>query len=360
MADAHKNFAYTTVATAPSPAISGTSLVVQAATGTVFPTAPFNATVWPAGAQPLNSNAEIVRVTAVSTDTLTIVRSQESSSARTIIAGDQIAAGITVKALTDLEPYINPTGSINAYAGRTAPTNWLICDGAAVSRSTYATLFAAIVPNLGTITMTIAAPAVVSHTAHGFQTGDTLYFTTTGALPTGITANTIYYVVYIDANSYSLATSLANSLVPTKITTTGSQSGTHTAFACPYGLGDGSTTFNTPDLKGRVPAGNNSMGTGGVSRLTLSATGGSAGNLGAAGGEQAHQLTVTELAAHNHNARTSDNGYTVAYNGAVAGAGNGMGRNAGTADVINISNTGGDVAHNNVQPTLVVNYIIKT
>lgn len=103
MADAHKNFAYSTVATAPSPASSGTSLVVAAGDGSKFPTPPFNATVWPASTQPTTSNAEIVRVTAISTDTLTIARTQESSSARTIVAGDQIAHTVTAKTMTDAE-----------------------------------------------------------------------------------------------------------------------------------------------------------------------------------------------------------------------------------------------------------------
>lgn len=101
--DAHKNFAISTVATAPSPATSGTSLVVAAGQGSRFPTVPFNATVWPAGTLPTPANAEIVRVTAISTDTLTITRAQESSSARTIVIGDQIAATITKKTLTDIE-----------------------------------------------------------------------------------------------------------------------------------------------------------------------------------------------------------------------------------------------------------------
>lgn len=90
-----KNFAYSTVATAPSPATSGTSLVVASGEGARFPTASFKAVIWPAGVQPLSSNAEIVNVTAVSTDTLTITRAQESSSARTVIVGDQIAAILT-------------------------------------------------------------------------------------------------------------------------------------------------------------------------------------------------------------------------------------------------------------------------
>lgn len=101
-ADAVANFAYSTVATAPSPATSGTSLVVAAGQGALFPAVPFNAVVWAFGAIPTSANAEIVRVTARSTDTLTITRTQESTSARTIVVGDQIAAAITAKTLTDL------------------------------------------------------------------------------------------------------------------------------------------------------------------------------------------------------------------------------------------------------------------
>jgi hypothetical protein len=82
--------------------------------------------------------------------------------------------------------------------------------------------------NTGTVTMTIATPGVVSMTAHGFFTGQKVQLTTTGALPTGLSANTTYYVVYVDANSFSLATSLANAAAGTKIATSGSQSGTHT------------------------------------------------------------------------------------------------------------------------------------
>jgi hypothetical protein len=108
MADAHKNFAYSTVATAPSPASSGTSLVVSTGDGTKFPGVPFNATIWPSGAQPLTTNAEIVRVTAISTDTLTIVRAQESSSARSVVIGDQIAATITAQSMDDCEGNMSP------------------------------------------------------------------------------------------------------------------------------------------------------------------------------------------------------------------------------------------------------------
>ena len=107
MPDVHKNFAYSTVATAPSPAASGTSLIVAAGQGSYFPTITgsqsFNATIWPTGSQPTSANAEIVTVTAISTDTFTITRAQEGTAARTIVVGDQIAATITAKTLTDIE-----------------------------------------------------------------------------------------------------------------------------------------------------------------------------------------------------------------------------------------------------------------
>ncbi len=101
--DAHKNFAYSTVAVAPIPATSGTALTVASGQGSLFPAVPFNATVWPAGVQPSAANAEIVRVTLIVTDVLTITRAQESSSARTIVTGDQIANTVTAKVLIDIE-----------------------------------------------------------------------------------------------------------------------------------------------------------------------------------------------------------------------------------------------------------------
>jgi hypothetical protein len=107
--DAVKNFAWSTVATAPSPATTGTSLTVTAGEGARYPAVPFNASVFPAGTMPTPANAEIVRVTARTTDVLTITRTQEGSSARAIGIGDQIAAAITAKTLTDLDlGFANP------------------------------------------------------------------------------------------------------------------------------------------------------------------------------------------------------------------------------------------------------------
>lgn len=121
MPDAHKNFAISAVATAPSPAASGTSLVVTSGHGARFPAVPFNATVWPDGATPDPTNAEIVRVTARSTDTLTIVRARESSSARSIVVGDKIAATITARSLLDAEYLMFPSPGGLLSGGHVAP-----------------------------------------------------------------------------------------------------------------------------------------------------------------------------------------------------------------------------------------------
>lgn len=144
-------------------------------------------------------------------------------------------------------------GKVSECALRSAPPAHLKCDGSAISRTTYAALFNAIVPSLGTFTVTIASPGVFTLTSHGFAENDTLYFTTTGALPTGLSANTLYYVIAagLTANDFRVSASLGGAA----INTTGSQSGVHTVFACPYGLGDGSTTFNLPNCSGRMPVG---------------------------------------------------------------------------------------------------------
>lgn len=106
MPDAHKNFAYSTVASGTViGSSSATSLTVATGDGAKFPAAPFNITVWPAASLPLTSNAEIMRVTAVATDTFTVTRNTEAggSALSTIAAGYQVANTVTVRTLTDVE-----------------------------------------------------------------------------------------------------------------------------------------------------------------------------------------------------------------------------------------------------------------
>lgn len=89
------DFATSTVATAPSPATSGTSLTVGSGHGARFPTVfPFYVTAHPDGSVPTLDNAEKLKVTGISTDTFTIVRAQGSTSAQSIATGWRISAAI--------------------------------------------------------------------------------------------------------------------------------------------------------------------------------------------------------------------------------------------------------------------------
>lgn len=76
-----------------------------------------------------------------------------------------------------------------------------------------------------TVTMTIASPALVTHNNHQQADGAEVIFTTTGALPTGLTAGTTYYVKTPLTNSYNVAATPGG----VAINTSGSQSGVHTA-----------------------------------------------------------------------------------------------------------------------------------
>lgn len=73
-------------------------------------------------------------------------------------------------------------------------------------------------------TITIAAPAVITATAHGWAEGTQVQFSTTGALPTGITSGVTYIVRNPATNTFNISAESEGAL----ITTTGSQSGTHT------------------------------------------------------------------------------------------------------------------------------------
>lgn len=107
-----------------------------------------------------------------------------------------------------------------------------------------------------------------------------------------------------------------------------------------FGPGDGSTTFNLPDLRGRVPVGVGQQ------------TGGTDFVLGATGGEETHLLTVAELASHHH---TQEN--TLIVGTAAEPPLDASGPNPLVAVT---GDTGGDTPHNNIQPYIVLKFIIKS
>ena len=178
-----------------------------------------------------------------------------------------VAAGALARSNMSADAAI-PAGVVWPYAGAAAPSGWLLADGSAVSRTTYATLF--------------------------------------------------------------------------------------TAIGTTFGVGDGSTTFNVPDLKGRVPAGKEAVAT----RLTTGGGGVDGATLGATGGTDSHTLTSSQIPAHAHPLNSGNSYFLMRTTGGSVG----LGAGTGLADTVTnpSNNTGGGSAHPNAQPTIVLNYIIKT
>lgn len=167
-------------------------------------------------------------------------------------AGLAGVSGTTPSSTNLLMDEMSMAGMIFPFAGRTAPGGSLLCDGSLVARASYPRLFSVICPS-GTVTVTIATPGVFTKTTHGYIVGDKLHFTTTGALPTGLSTNTDYYVISagLTADAFQVALTPGGAAV----NTSGSQSGVHTVYASAWGKGDGSSTFALPDLRGKMPIG---------------------------------------------------------------------------------------------------------
>lgn len=109
------------------------------------------------------------------------------------------------------------------------------------------------------------------------------------------------------------------------------------AIGTTYGEGDGSTTFNLPNLKGRVITGIDSNDT-------------DFDVLGETGGEKTHTLTVDEMPQHYHDYGNYIDWYTKGGMQGIISVGGSAGHTTAT---------GGNQSHNIMQPYIVLNYIIK-
>ena len=193
-----------------------------------------------------------ITATQLATDAVVETRIQDGAVTSSKLAASAIST-------------IMPTASIMPYAGVSAPTGFLLCDGAAISRTTYSALFA---------------------------------------------------------------------LVGTT-----------------YGSGDGSSTFNIPDLRGRVIAGQDDMGGVSANRLTGLSGGVDGDILGGSGGAETHTLSIAQMPAHTHSLQNGVGTKSNSFDSGTLVASDASG---------NTGSQGNGDAHNNVQPTIILNYIIKT
>jgi microcystin-dependent protein len=213
-----------------------------------------------------------------------------NGSARQMMADLAVWRDSILSTISNLQTALNnaiPIGGRISWDGPTAPSGWLFCYGQAVSRTTYAALFAII----------------------------------------GTT----------------------------------------------HGAGDGSTTFNLPDCRGRVDVGKDNMGGTAAGRITVPTMAGDV--IGSTGGAQTHTLTTGQLPAHNHGGNTGDagghnhnvNAFLASNSGGQVGAplqpgtlGAGIATEFAGVHSHGIAYEGLGEAHNNVQPSIITNKIIRT
>lgn len=297
----------------------------------------------------------------------------------TLASGSNVTLGQSGSTITITSSALNPAGDVAAvgtiqmYAGSSAPTGWAICDGSAVSRTTYSALFTAIgttygagdgsttfnLPDLrarvpvgagtGTLVLTFSSRSSNVITVTGadniadneIQTGTAVAYTSSGTNIGGLATGT-YYIVRQSNTSFSLASSQANAIAGTVITLTSDGTGTRT-----FTITVGTKT------------------------------------LGYSGGEERHSLVVNETPSHTHTQNSHNHTQDAHNHGSATGAafvlaggagniqnGSFYGFNfaqtlTGTTTATNQAatatnqNTGGSADHNNLQPYVVINYIIK-
>jgi len=147
-----------------------------------------------------------------------------------------------------------------------------------------------------------------------------------------------------------------------------------------FGSGDGGSTFNLPDFRGRVLVGRDDMGGPAANRVTPGNCGINGGWIGSAGGAESIVLTEAQMPYHRHEGNTAGGGghnhqgydsrssmpgagqFLVSSNG-EDGPMHAVGTTGWAGDHIHYVETnfkGGNGAHMNVQPSIIINYIIRT
>jgi microcystin-dependent protein len=129
-----------------------------------------------------------------------------------------------------------------------------------------------------------------------------------------------------------------------------------------------SMLMTIPDKRGRVSVGKDDMGGTAANRITAGGSGVPGTTLGGAGGEETHTLSQGEMPVHAHSVNDPSHAHNLqSQNGGGGNPGSnyGTGANALTWHTaaavtgISLNNAGGGAPHNNTQPTIICNYIIK-
>lgn len=264
MAILFANFAYSTLAF--SILSTDLALTVTAGQGVRFPS-PTAGDYFYLTLEDAALNREIVKVTGRATDVLTIVRAQETTIARAFASATSATLRITAGTFTDTNlktplgysaaipthstaqretglgffGYNSSTGQFEGYGS----TGWGAIGGGASGSGTDAVGYEVdqLITQAFTVgqsamvsgaAISIATPAVIT-LANSFVAGQPIRFTTTGALPTGLSTNSQYFVsaTGLTTSSFQIAATAAAAIAGTgSIATSGTQSGVHSAGKC--------------------------------------------------------------------------------------------------------------------------------
>lgn len=245
-------------------------------------------------------------------------------------------------------------GEVKMYAGLVLPDGFLWCNGAAVSTllpGGYPDLALAIVGSFNNTTPTTLNTALVANGSDtltiNFGTaptvGDVLIFSNVDT----------YFGLTIPPGSPNPFLALYVVATPTGTTYKVSETpGGAPLVGISAGTIDCLSSFQLPDLRGRVGAGRDNMGGTDANRLTTVSNDGDI--LGVQGGAETHTLSTAQIPSHAHDNTVfglGDSAGSFGYS-IIGGSKSGsMGANTGSA--------GGGSAHNNLQPFQIVNYIIR-
>ena len=237
-----------------------------------------------------------------------------------------------------------PIGSVTPFAGQSAPSGWLLCNGAAVSRTTYAALYAIIGTTYGSGngSSTFNLPdmqgrfllGVNSDHARGTKGGEESHILTVDEMPSHTHTQ--------NAHNHSASGSSASAGAHTHTLTVNS-GGNHNHSASSGSAGSHRHTWLW-GTNGPANGDNIMAGWGGVNSSNAYTDGLQI----ALAGAHTHSITVNSGGSHNHSGTAQSAG---AHSHTIS-----VSVNSTTATN---QNTGGGKAHNNMPPYLAMNYIIK-